>query len=84
MPTDPTESIRRHLVSKINADPGNREALQQQYGQVWNTSEVMQDYEVLGFMAPYVAVRRKKDGIKGSLMFLHDPRLYFKFEPHEE
>ena len=84
MATDPTESIRRNLVSKINADPGSREALEQQYGQVWNTSEVMQDYEVLGFMAPYVAVRRKEDGIKGSLMFQHDPRLYFKFEPHEE
>ncbi len=84
MPSDPTESIRRNLLSGINAEPGSRQYLEDQYGDVWNTSELTRDYEVLGFMAPYVVVRRKEDGIKGSLMFQHSPRLYFQFEPHGE
>ena len=34
-------------------------------------------------MAPLVVVRRKADGMKGSLEFQHHPRLYFKWAPHE-
>ena len=33
-------------------------------------------------MAPLIAVRRKSDGVKGSLMFQGSPRFYFGFEPH--
>jgi hypothetical protein len=32
---------------------------------------------------PLVVVRRKADGVKGSLEFQHNPRLYFTFRPHE-
>jgi hypothetical protein len=77
--TDDTETIRRGLVAEINADPTGREALEKENGQVWNTTELSQDFEVLGFMAPYVVVRRKSDGVKGSLMFQHSPRFYFGF-----
>jgi hypothetical protein len=42
-----------------------------------------QDFEVMGFLAPLVVVRRRADGVKGSLEFWHRPRLYFRFEPHE-
>ena len=35
--------------------------------------------EVIGFMAPLVVVRRKADGVKGSLEFQHQPRFYFNF-----
>jgi hypothetical protein len=41
------------------------------------------DFEVIGFMAPVVVVRRNSDGQKGSLMFQHNPRFYFSFEPHK-
>lgn len=34
-------------------------------------------------MAPLVVVRRKADGVKGSLEFQHNPRFYFNFQPHE-
>ena len=80
--SDPTEAIRRELVSEINADPGSREALEALHGQVWSTDELSQDFEVLGFMAPMIAVRRKSDGIKGSLYFQHRPRFYFNFKVH--
>ena len=79
---DPTETIRRELVAEINADPGSREALEALHGQVWNTDELSNDFEVLGFGAPIIAVRRKSDGVKGSLYFQHSPRFYFSFEVH--
>ena len=79
--SDPTEAIRRQEVAEINADPGSREALEAKYGQVWDTKELGVDFDVLGFMAPYVVVRRKSDGAKGSLQFQHQPRFYFNFQP---
>jgi hypothetical protein len=51
---------------------------------VWDTQRLAQDFEVIGFLAPLVVVRRKADGMKGSLEFRHGPpRLYFNFEPHK-
>jgi hypothetical protein len=79
---DPTETIRRERLAEINAEPGSREALEAEYGQVWNTDELRRDFEVIGFMAPLIAVRRRSDGQKGSLEFQHDPRLYFNWQPH--
>ncbi len=79
--TDPTEAIRRQMVAEINADPGSREALERQHGQVWDTTELQRDFEALGFLAPLIVVRRRADGVKGSLMFQHDPRFYFGFQP---
>ena len=45
--------------------------------QTWTTKELQRDFEVLGFMAPFVTVRRKSDGQLGSLEFTHSPRVYF-------
>jgi len=77
---DPTEPIRRERLKEINAEPGSREALEAQHGQVWDTTELRRDFDVLGFMAPLVVVRRKADGVRGSLEFQHDPRFYFNFQ----
>ena len=77
---DPTEATRRQLVQEINADPGSREALEAKHGQVWNTDEMSEDFEALGFMAPFIIVRQKSDGAKGSLEFQHSPRFYYKFK----
>lgn len=49
----------------------------------WNTQEVQADFEILGFAAPFVAVRRRADGVKGYLQFTHNPRVYFGFTPDE-
>jgi hypothetical protein len=81
--SDPTEAIRKELVVKINAEPGSREALEAEHGQVWDTNQLREDFEVLGFGAPLVVVRRKSDGQKGSLFFQHSPRLYYGFEAHK-
>lgn len=80
--TDPTESPRRQMLAEINAAPGSREHLEQKHGQVWDTAQLQDDFEVIGFAAPLVAVRRRADGVKGSLMFQGSPRFYFGFELH--
>jgi hypothetical protein len=79
---DPTETIRRSRLAEINAKPGSREALEAEHGKVWDTLELAAEFEVIGFMAPLVVVRRKADGKKGSLEFQHNPRLYFNWQPH--
>jgi hypothetical protein len=79
---DETEPFRRQRLAEINAQPGSREALEAQHGQVWDTQELSQDFQVEGFLAPYVVARRRSDGQRGSLMFQHDPRFYFSFEPY--
>lgn len=81
---DTTEQIRREQVALINAEPGSREALESQYGQVWNTDELQRDFEVKGFAAPYIVVTRKSDNKVGSLMFQHSPRFYFSFDIHDQ
>lgn len=82
MPKDPTENIRRARVAEINAEPGSREALEAQYGQVWSTAEMTEEFTAHGFGAPFIVVTRKSDNVKGSLEFQHSPRLYFNFQPH--
>jgi len=80
---DETEDIRRFLVAAQQAvGPWSREQLESVYGQVWDTDEVSRDFEILGFMAPFVAVRRRSDGKKGSLEFqVHiGHRFYFNFK----
>jgi hypothetical protein len=81
--TDATEPFRRQRIVEINAQPGSRQALEAEYGQVWSTEELSRDFEVIGFLAPFVVVRRKSDGRKGSLEFQHQPRLYFRFKADE-
>ncbi len=81
---DETEPYRRQRLAEINAEPGSRDALEAEHGQVWSTDQLSQDFEVIGFLAPLVVVRRKNDGKKGSLEFQHSPRFYFGFKPHED
>ena len=76
--SDPTETIRRAEAAAINAKPGSREYLEAKHGQVWDTSELQAEFTVLGFMAPYVVVQRA-NGVKGTVKFQHDPRLYYSF-----
>lgn len=76
---DPTEQIRRNRMVEINSEPGSRESLEAQYGKAWDTQELATEFEVVGFLAPFVVVRRGSDGCKGSLSFQHHPRLYFDF-----
>jgi hypothetical protein len=81
--SDPTEAIRRQRLIEINKESGTWQSLEAQYGKVWTTDQLAEEFEVIGFMAPLVVVRRKADGVKGSLEFKHSPRAYFNFQRHE-
>ncbi len=81
--SDPTVSIRMRLQSEINAEPGSREALEAEHGQVWDPNQLGDDFDVIEFAAPLVVVRRRCDGQKGSLFFQAKPRYYFAFEAHK-
>lgn len=78
--SDPTESIRRAMTEKINEHAAERQALEREYGQVWDTQQLQADFNVLAFLAPFVSVRRKSDGVMGTLVFQHYPRFYFRFQ----
>lgn len=80
--TDQTEAIRRGMIA--TGQPAADLAQAQEAGEkTWTTAEMQADFEVLGFMAPFVTVRRKSDGVLGSLEFKHSPRVYFGFKAHE-
>ena len=79
--SDVTEPIRRKMVAEINAVEGSREYLQAKHGEVWDTTELQEQFEVTGFMAPFVGVRRRCDEVRGSVMFQASPRFYFSFSP---
>jgi hypothetical protein len=86
--TDPTEGIRRFMVHAINSDVEStdkateRARLEALYPDgVWDTGQIQETFEVLGFCAPFCIARRKIDGKKGALMFQDDPRFYFDFKP---
>ena len=79
-PADPTEAYRRLRLAELNAAPAGRPELERRHGRVWDPAEMAAAFAVMGFMAPFVAVRRKADGKVGSLEFQHDPRFYFNWQ----
>jgi hypothetical protein len=56
-----------------------RRLLEGEHGQVWDTQELCRDFEVRSFLAPYVSVVRRSDGVRGLLRFQHLPRFYWGF-----
>lgn len=80
---DQTENIRKEIITEVNSQITSenpeieRKRLAEKYGQVWNTAEVANDFEIEGFMAPFIIAKNKKTGKRGSLMFQHCPRFYF-------
>ena len=80
---DPTEGLRRGLVQAINDqvestdEDSERKRLEDEVGEVWNTEEVQQVFEITAFLAPFVQAIHRETGKVGTLMFQHHPRFYF-------
>ena len=87
--SDPTEGIRKVLVDHINSNVESSDKAQERarleaiHGEVWDTQQLQEKFIVEGFMAPFCVVTRK-DGVRGSVMFQHHPRFYFRFEPDKK
>ena len=77
------EILRRQRLHEINVETAHRVTLERRHGPVWDTSELTRDYEVVGFLSPFVVARRRSDGTLGSLEFQAVPRFYFHFVPHQ-
>jgi hypothetical protein len=76
MTDDPTENVRMVMLATGHPQRAAAEAERK-----LTTEELRAEYDVLGFLAPIVVVRRKSDGVKGSMEFTHNPRFYFNFVP---
>ena len=82
---DDTEDLRRARIVELNQSLSQDDAialatLQAQYGRVWTSAELREEFTVTGFAAPYVVVKRKRDGQVGSMEFTHMPRFYFNYQ----
>jgi hypothetical protein len=78
-----TETLRRALVERITSESTSRENLEARYGEVFDTEQLREAFDVIGFAAPLVMVRHKGSGQRGTLFLQHDPRFYFSFEADE-
>lgn len=74
MSHDVTENLRREMLETNQPHVDLAHAAKR-----WDTDQLREEFEVIGFLAPFVAVRRKSDGVKGSMEFTHSPRFYFNF-----
>jgi hypothetical protein len=79
--TEQCEQMRREMQASINNNPLSRAELEAVGQQVWDSDQLREDFEVRSFLAPFILVKRRSDGVKGTLMFQHHPRFYFLFEP---
>jgi hypothetical protein len=47
-------------------------------GQIWDNDDVRKEFEFLEINTPFATVRRKRDGVTGTLEFTSGiPRIYF-------
>ena len=71
---DPTERLRRGMIAS-----GAPERDLAKADKRWTTEEMSAEFTVQSFMAPFVFVTRRSDGTKGTMEFVHSPRVYFNF-----
>ena len=74
--TDETEAHRREMI-----ESGQNYLDLARADTHWDTAALQRDFVVHSFLAPYVVVTRKKDNVRGSMEFTHNPRFYFNFVP---
>ena len=80
MNEDPTEATRREMLA-TNQPQADLAATKDQ---TWTTAELQEEFDVIGFAAPFVVVVRKSDNVQGLMEFTHSPRIYFGFQPEGE
>lgn len=76
MPESIESEERRKLLTQLINEGGVPAGYD---GPLWDTQAMQEDFEAVGFAAPFVVVKRRSDGVKGTLTFTHQPRVYFDF-----
>ena len=73
MSIDPTERMRAEIMARGLVE----QSYEQDRGPMYDTEGLLRSFEVIAYAAPFVVVRRRSDDQMGSLMFTHQPRVYF-------
>lgn len=76
------EAHRLSRAAEVPVDgPFGRDELEAKYGCVWDSFQLARDFEVEAYHESFVVVRRRSDGVRGTVVFQHDPRLHWGFKP---
>ena len=75
-----SDEFRMAMARDINRAELSKEVLESAHGQVWDTQQVQEEFQIHAFLAPFVQVTRRSDGARGALTFQHLPRFYFAFQ----
>lgn len=80
--TDDSSGFGIHDYTPEQLRDKSRADLEAKYGvgNVWNTEEMREAFELHSFSAPFCSATRTADGAKGTLTFTHNPRFYFDFQ----
>jgi len=70
--SDPDHSGRTH-----------RAALEAEHGKVWDNGQAYLEFEVIGYMLPLTIVRRRSDGVIGTLNSTMGCGFFFNWQPRE-
>ena len=71
---DPTETIRRTRIAELNIVPGSREDLESKYGPVWDTNQLSEEFQAIGFMAPLIGTRAEPAVLALTIMLPDEDR----------
>lgn len=72
------------IIASIAARPRSRAELEAEFGQVWDDHQLAQDFEITALIPPTFIVRRRSDGVVGSVLMQTRPKLFFLFRPSPE
>ena len=73
--------LASHFSGMTDAEA--RSALERLHNPVLSNNELLEQFEISHFDAPYVYVTHKSDGKRGTMVFVDAPRFYFAFELEE-
>lgn len=81
---DHSADINDVLVKILEAqyaekEPNDLRAALELFGKTWDNSELLADFEVEFFDPPYVRVIQTATGVRGTVLFISNPRVYFYF-----
>lgn len=78
----PTLTAEEQARQALLADAPEQVKREQEEGRpIWTTTSMQAEFTVEAFAAPFVLVKRKSDGVRGTLQFTHVPRFYFAWVP---
>ncbi len=68
-------------LTAIALRPRTRAELEAEYGEVWDEQEFDREFQITAIIPPTYIVRRKTDGVIGSVVCQPRPKLFFNFRP---